>query len=174
MSILSLYNTGTPFSQLEDNKLYHSAKSNPSNTFLLCPFFPFSSFSQHNQTLFFSLPPPLPLLLSQYDNTLFSSLLSSSTLFILKVKMSFECKHFSEPATKASSCAGHWGMWGKVYCCSTRLNRTKESYFCWASSFLGPSNALFVSKWQQLCDELTQSSVSPMLFLPEHSNIKYA
>ncbi len=73
-----------------------------------------------------------------------------------------------------SSCAEHWGI-REVYCCSTRLNRTKGAYFCLASSFLGPSNALIVSKWQQLCDELTQSLVSPLLlFPPEHSNTKDA
>lgn len=99
MFILSHHNTGISFSQLAENRLCHSVTS--THTFLLCPFVTFSSFSQHNRTIFSSFPLPLSSLLSQYDNTVFSSLLSSSALFILKVKMSFECKHFSVLATKA-------------------------------------------------------------------------
>lgn len=50
-------------------------------------------------------------------------------------------------------------MQGEVYCCSASLKRTKAAYFSTASSFLAPSNTLIVSNWQQLCDEVTQSSV---------------
>lgn len=65
-------------------------------------------------------------------------------------------------------------MQGEVYCCSARLKRTKAAYFCTASSFLAPSNTLIVSNWQQFCDEVTQSSVSLLLFPPEHLNTKAA
>lgn len=65
-------------------------------------------------------------------------------------------------------------MQGEVYCCSARLKRTKAAYFCTASSFLAPSNTLIVSNWQHFCDEVTQSSVSLLLFPPEHLNTKAA
>lgn len=68
----------------------------------------------------------------------------------------------------------HQGIEGEVYCCSARLKRTKAAYFCTASSFLAPSNTLIVSNWQQVCDEVTQSSVSLQLFPPEHLDTKAA
>lgn len=97
--ILSHYNMSIPFNQQADNRLCLSSAHTVHSFSVL--FVTFSSFSQHNQTISPSLPLPPPSLLSQYDNTIFSSLLSSSALFTLKVEMSFECKHFSVLATKA-------------------------------------------------------------------------
>lgn len=156
MPILSHYNTGLPFSQLRDSYCSSTARQNPIR----------HSFSVPSLLLHLSLgtikPSSLPShLLCQvcFANIIISFSPPSSHP---PLSSSSKCKRLLNasislcPLQKqkklflfsSSSYALHWEMGRRVYCCSNRLNRTKGACFCQGSSFLGPSNALIVSKWQ--------------------------